>query len=157
MSNTVVTNNTTLESIIIQDTCSVDIKEIETTDILEVTSDNTLDILVVPTPTYEVSITDASIDVVLQEQPSVILTNTAGPQGPAGAAEEEMVYSKRVDFVGDTIIYKGEAQVGTSESSSLWRLRKLIIEPDDDVSEIWADGTASFIFTWDERASKGYS
>jgi hypothetical protein len=80
-----------------------------------------------------------------------------GPQGPAGVVEEEMTYSKRIDFVTDSILYRGEAQVGSLENSSVWRIRKIVISPDGDVSETWADGVATFNKIWANRAAYSYS
>lgn len=87
----------------------------------------------------------------------------AGPTGPTGPAgdpaisEEDMTYSKRIDFISDSVLYKGEAAVGSSESSAAWRIRKVVIEQDGDVSETWAAGTAAFDKTWNLRASYVYS
>lgn len=156
MSNTVLTNNTTLETVVIQESCSVDIKEKESTNTLEVTSSNTLEIAV-PEPGYDVTIADSTIDIVLDEEPSVLIINEAGPQGPAGTPENETMFAKRVDFVGDTIIYKGEAVVGSPENAFVWRLRKLIIGTDDDVTEIWAQGNDNFDKAWTNRLSEVYS
>jgi len=33
--------------------------------------------------------------------------------------EIEMIYAKRIDFVGETLIYKGEAEVGTLDSEAV--------------------------------------
>lgn len=57
--------------------------------------------------------------------------------------EVEMIYAKRVDFVGESLIYKGEAEVGSLDSESVWRIHKLTIV-DDDVTEEWASGESAF-------------
>jgi len=72
-------------------------------------------------------------------------------------SEEDTVYSKQTDFVGDTVIYKGEAIPGSLTSASVWRVRKLTLAGDGDVTEIWADGNANFDNVWDDRASLTYS
>ena len=76
---------------------------------------------------------------------------------PGTTSEESQVYSKRTDFVGTTIIYRAEAEPGTLESAALWRIRKLILATDDDVTELWADGTATFNKIWTDRATYNYS
>jgi hypothetical protein len=85
----------------------------------------------------------------VQELP---LTDTLPAQG-----EEEMVYSKRTDFVGEDVIYRGEAVVGSSEGSSTWRIRKIFLDVDGDVTETWAGGTAAFDKAWNLRTTYVYS
>lgn len=68
-----------------------------------------------------------------------------------------MVYSKRVDFVGEDVIYRGEAAVGSSEANPVWRIRKVVLAQDDDVTETWAGGTAVFDKVWSDRATYIYS
>lgn len=82
-----------------------------------------------------------------------------GVPGPPGQSinEDDLVYSKRLDVVSDYIMYRGEAVVGTPETSALWRIRKINIAIDGDISEIWASGTASFDKTWADRALYTYS
>ena len=104
-----------------------------------------------------------------QTKEAVIVGGVQGPPGPQGLqgvqglpgitapAEEEMTYSKRIDFISDNVLYRGEAAVGSSEASLSWRIRKVVIEQDGDVSETWAAGTAAFDKTWNLRASYNYS
>lgn len=83
-----------------------------------------------------------------------------GPPGPAGSpgiSEEEQVYSKRVDFISDSLLYKGEAAVGSFESDSVWRIRKIVIFPDGDITETWANGTANTVHSWNNRLTYIYS
>lgn len=81
-----------------------------------------------------------------------------GPQGPQGApAEEDMVYAKRIDFISENILYRAEAQAGTLESASTWRIRKIVLGLDGDVTETWAGGTANFDKIWADRATYVYS
>ncbi len=96
--------------------------------------------------------------VVLQiPEPSVLVTGIIGPPGTPGINEEDMVYSKRVDFVTDNELYKAEATVGSSEASPVWRIRKLVIGSDGDVTETWAFGNANFDKIWADRASLTYT
>lgn len=71
--------------------------------------------------------------------------------------EEDMVYAKRTDFVSDSLMYRAEAAVGTLDSAPAWRIRKITIAEDGDVSEKWAGGSAAFTNVWNDRASLGYS
>lgn len=116
---------------------------------------------VISTSANDSSVTNDTITTIVVEVPinSVIAAGQAGPPGPQGPAggEEEMPYAKQTDFVGDDIIYKGEAAAGSLTSAAAWRIRKLILSPDDDVSETWASGNANFDKIWDDRVSLSYS
>lgn len=63
--------------------------------------------------------------------------------------------AKRVDFVGDTLIYLGEADPGTAESAASWRIKK--IDTTGDISILWADGNNNYDNVWDNRLSLSYS
>jgi hypothetical protein len=73
------------------------------------------------------------------------------------SSEEESVYSKRIDFISETVLYKGEAAVGALEGAGVWRIRKITIANDNDVTETWAGGTANFDKAWADRATLIYS
>lgn len=80
-----------------------------------------------------------------------------GPPGPPGLpSEEDQMFSRRVDFEGD-MIYRGEAEVGAAESDAVWRIRKIDVAVDGDVTETWANGTADFVHRWDGRYELEYS
>jgi hypothetical protein len=66
------------------------------------------------------------------------------------------ILAKRVDFASDTIIYRGEAAVGSSEGDPVWRIKKIILGADDDVTELWADGVSDFTKVWSNRLSLSY-
>lgn len=86
-----------------------------------------------------------------------IMHTAQGTQGPPGvSSEEETVYAKRVDMVGDALIYRGEAAVGAAESAPVWRIRRITLTG-DDMTEEWAGGTAAFDKAWTDRATLGYS
>lgn len=85
----------------------------------------------------------------IQELP---LTDTLPVMG-----EEDMVYSKRIDFVGEDIIYRGEAAVGSSETDLVWRIRKIVVAGDGDIMETWAGGSAVFNKQWSQRTSYNYT
>ena len=71
--------------------------------------------------------------------------------------EGDEVLSKRINFVGEDIIYKGEAPVGSLDSSSFWRIRKIIIAADGDVTEIWANGNSNYDKVWNDHLTYTYS
>lgn len=77
-----------------------------------------------------------------------------GPSGPPGG--EEMKYTKRIDFVGNNVIYKGEAAPGTLQDAPNWRIRRLTII-NEDIIEEWADGTAEMNKVWSSRDTYSYS
>jgi hypothetical protein len=81
----------------------------------------------------------------------------AGAPGAPGIAEEEMTYAKRVDFVGETVIYRGEAIVGAIDADATWRIRRITLAEDGDATEEWAAGSALFNQVWANRASLAYS
>lgn len=96
---------------------------------------------------------------VSEQQFSVIEIGIQGPMGPAGPSggEDEIPYAQQVDFEGSTI-YKGWAAVGSSTSSSLWRIQKIeFVGLDEDVVITWADGDSNFDNIWDNRVSLSYS
>jgi hypothetical protein len=65
------------------------------------------------------------------------------------------MYTKRTNFVDD-IIYKGEAEPGTNENSSNWRIKKIIIQ-DDLITELFPNGQDSFSFKWSDHLTLNYS
>lgn len=75
----------------------------------------------------------------------------------AGISEEDMAYADRADMVGTTLIYRGQAAPGALESAGLWRIRRLTIGTDDDVTTEWADGNANFDNIWADRAALSYA
>lgn len=68
-----------------------------------------------------------------------------------------VAYAQVIDVVSDYLIYKGWAAVGSLTSSPLWRIQKIVIGFDDDVTKTWADGDAEFDNIWDNRLSLTYS
>ena len=55
------------------------------------------------------------------------------------------------------LTYIGEADPGTAESASTWRIARIDEALDPDLQITWADGTADFIKVWDDRAGYAYS
>lgn len=100
-------------------------------------------------------------DLVLMDPTEELLVQLApilrGPAGPAGTIEEDTMYSKRVDFITDDLLYRGEALVGSLETAPLWRVRKIVFGLDGDVTETWAAGTANFDKVWADRLTFIYT
>ena len=69
---------------------------------------------------------------------------------------EEVALSKRIDFISESLFYRGEAAPGASDSASVWRIKRIEFSPDGDVTEKWAGGTADFDKTWDDRSTLNY-
>jgi hypothetical protein len=113
---------------------------------------------IVNTPEISTLSTPEVYNVVVQvESSNTLVAGYPGPKGEPGIREEDVTYSKRVDFVSDSELYKGEASVGSSESAPVWRVRKVLIGADGDVTEIWASGTDAFDKVWADRISLIYS
>lgn len=81
-----------------------------------------------------------------------LATSGGGP-----GTDTDMVYTTRVDFVGEDIIYRAEADPGTLDSESFWRIKRITISNDGDMIEEWADGDASFNNSWTDRLTLNYS
>ena len=68
----------------------------------------------------------------------------------------QIVFAKRTDIVNDNLIYKGEAYVGSSSANPVWRIRRLTIGNDGDVTEEWANGNSNFENIWNDRINLEY-
>lgn len=77
--------------------------------------------------------------------------------GSGTITDEEMPYSKRIDFISENEFYKAEAAVGSTENSPVWRIHKVIIATDGDVTELWANGTSAYDKKWSDRLMYTYS
>lgn len=128
---------------------------------------NSNDTIVVEVPSLEVlaeastisspTVQETTTIVVEIESSQVVLAGMQGPPGIPGSSEEDTVYSKRVDFTSDTVLYKAEAAVGSLESAAAWRIRKIVFGNDNDVTETWASGSANFDKVWADRLSYTYT
>ena len=70
--------------------------------------------------------------------------------------EGESVVTLRLDKVSTTTTYIGEAIPGSSESDSVWRIKRMV-EDGDDLQILFADGDSNFDNIWNNRASLSYS
>lgn len=68
------------------------------------------------------------------------------------------VLLKKSEVVSDTVVYRGEAAVGSAESSAVWRVRKITITygSQTTVFSSWANGDDGFTHSWTNRASYTY-
>lgn len=73
-----------------------------------------------------------------------------------GTTDEEMPYAKRIDFITDSLLYKAEAAVGSLETDPVWRIHKVVIGTDSDVTETWADGDSTYTKVWADRLTYNY-
>jgi len=74
-------------------------------------------------------------------------------------ADLEVQYDKLVDEEPDDgFTYVGEAVPGTTKSQSIWRIKRIYeFGADGDLDILWANGTADFDKTWNDRATYTYS
>ena len=74
----------------------------------------------------------------------------------SGAIDMGSDFTRRDDFVGDTIIYRGEAAPGSLESDPVWKIKRIEFAPDGDVTTKFAGGVATFTNAWSDRATLDY-
>jgi len=74
-------------------------------------------------------------------------------------ADLEVQYDKLVDEDPDNgFTYVGEAVPGTTKSQPIWRIKRIYeFGADGDLDILWANGTADFDKTWNDRATYTYS
>ncbi len=65
-------------------------------------------------------------------------------------------YTRRDDFVGESIIYRGQAAPGSLESDLVWKIKRIEFAPDGDVTTLYAVGNANFVHAWTDRATLEY-
>lgn len=74
----------------------------------------------------------------------------------AGAIDMGVEFSRRSDFVGDSLIYRGEAAPGSAEESAVWRIKRIAFGEAGDVVETWANGSSEFTNVWTDRTQLTY-
>ena len=136
----------------------VDVIEVHTTEVVDVSQVVTSTVFIEEThqAVIEVDTTQTVIVADVQTQFIEVEVGIPGPPGPIGpAAGESMSYTKRTDFVGTDVVYKGEAAPGTAENVSGWRISRITFVG-EDIEELWAEGTADFNKMWSQRTSYTY-
>lgn len=137
--------------VIVEDNCDVVVNTVDDTDVVSVVEEST--VVVLP-DAVDVQVIEESTTVIEAEDGSVIVSDV-GVQGPA--AEENVAFAQRVDFVGDTVIYRAEASPGTLDSANAWRIRRItFVGPEEDAITEWADGVSDFTKIWNDRATYSY-
>lgn len=84
------------------------------------------------------------------------ITQPGSGSGTIPVLEEAIMYARRIDFITDNLIYRGEAKPGSSDDSPVWRIYRIVISADGDVSESWANGNANFDKAWTDRLTLNY-
>lgn len=74
-----------------------------------------------------------------------------------GAVDMGVDFARREDFVGDTLLYRGEAAPGAAENASVWKIKRVEFLDGGDVRTTFAGGTADSIHSWAERETLTYS
>lgn len=151
---------------------SDNISVITSTDVIEVIDPTTQvpititeDVISVGSGTDEIAITvnndvidvNESTPVIQVTDEQTVIQPNVGDVHVQVMEDSDVPYAKRTDFEGDSIIYRGEAPVGSDENVAVWRIRRLTIAADDDVAEEWANGDAKFDKVWLDRTSEVYS
>lgn len=136
----------------------VDVVEVVTDQPVEVYPVQPSVIEVVPQPDLYEVVTVETIVIDIEAPPvTEVVVGIPGPAGPAGpgGGDEVATYSKETDFVGDNVIYIGEAVPGATHDQAVWRIHEITFLGEDS-SDRWANGTAAFDKVWNNRASYSY-
>jgi len=85
------------------------------------------------------------------------ITNTSAPCASDGISFQK--YAQQFEYdVNNNLIYFGEAPVGTSTATALWRIMKLFYDVNNNLIYIlWANGNPNEVNVWDNRATYTYS
>jgi len=66
-------------------------------------------------------------------------------------------WTTRIDYSGSNPVYIGEAQAGTLENETGWRIQKIGYDGSNAVNVTWAQGSNEFDFVWSNRTNYTYS
>jgi hypothetical protein len=89
--------------------------------------------------------------------PIVVVDPSSGlPITDFGGGAPPQSFSKRVDMVGDSTIYIGEALAGSAPNTLSWRVKRVTMMPDGDSIIEWANGDGKFDKSWDNHLSLNY-
>ena len=71
---------------------------------------------------------------------------------------EDSKYTVALAYSGENVTFVGDAIPGSSKSSTVWRIKKLTYDSNNNVTDIqWAGGENKFNQKWDDRTSLTYS
>jgi len=100
-----------------------------------------------------VSIENDKIDVSVNEE--VVQIIIAEGNDAVIVSEEDEVYDIEVDTSVPGITYVGQATPGTPASAATWRIKR-ITDSGTGSSVDWAEGTAQFMFVWNDHLTLTY-
>lgn len=130
---------------------------VETEQVVQVIETESADATVVETEVTAVEVMTTVTEVVVEDDSATVIEVVeTGPQTFILPEEMEM-YAKRVDFISNAELYRGEAAPGSDEADPVWRIRHITFAADDDVSEVWAGGAATFDQVWTDRLNLVYT
>lgn len=95
--------------------------------------------------------------VVFQGGKAVNLPWPAFIQTIAGAIDMGAEMARRTDFIGESLVYRGEAVPGSLESAPVWRIKRITFGADGDITETFAGGNANADKVWNDRAVLEYN
>ncbi len=138
--------------VIVNDDGSVIVNDVDAADVITQVDEQT--VVVQPDDSEVISI-EQTTTVIEAEDGSVTVADV-GVQGPA--SESDVPFATRVDFIGEDLIYKAQAQPGTLDATNAWRIQQIIfVGAEDDVEIRWADGVSDFSKVWDDRLGYTYT
>jgi len=114
----------------------------------------------------ESQILEAGAGYVIESEPGTTLFDPVGTGhllstgfryiNVGGVQEETMPYAKRADVDGN-YVYRAEAAPGSLDADPVWRVWRIsLLSIDGDLSEQFAEGTATFSFAWNDRLTLNY-
>lgn len=138
--------------VIVNDDGSIIVNDVNVADVITQVDEQT--VVVQPDDSEVISI--EQVTTVIEAEGGSVIVSDVGVQGPA--AEEDVPFATRVDFIGDTRILKGQAQPGTVDASNAWRIQEIVfVGSDEDVEIKWAAGNSNFDKVWDDRLGETYT
>ena len=138
--------------VIVNDDGSVVINDVDVADVITQIEETT--VVVQPDDSEVISVEE--VTTVIEGDDGSVIINDVGVQGPA--AEEDVPFATRVDFIGEFRILKGQAQPGTLDATNAWRVQEItFVGVDEDVEIRWAAGDSNFDKVWDDRLGFTYT
>lgn len=138
--------------VICEDDGEIVINTVTETSVVTQTSDDTV---IVEGDDTQIVVQEDTTTVIEAEDGSVTISDV-GVQGPA--AEEDVPFASRVDFIGDDRILKGQAQPGTLDADNAWRIQEItFVGTDEDVEIRWASANSNFDKIWNDRLTYTYT
>lgn len=138
--------------VICEDDGEIVINTVTETSVVTQTSDDTV---IVEGDDTQIVVQEDTTTVIEAEDGSVTISDV-GVQGPA--AEEDVPFASRVDFIGDDRIIKGQAQPGTLDADNAWRIQEItFVGTDEDVEIRWASANSNFDKIWNDRLTYTYT